>query len=134
MTLHTVFLGIGSNLGNRRRNIKLAIEKLSRLKNTKVIGVSRITNSKPAGGPAQPDFLNGAVKIKTRLPAARLLRELKNIEKDLGRRKTVRNGPRPIDLDILLYADKIIERQGLMVPHPKMFEREFVIKPLLEII
>jgi len=132
--LDTVFLGIGSNLGNRKKNIELAIEKLRALKKTKVVGISRVIRSKPAGGLAQPDFLNGAVKIKTRLSPVTLLRELKNIEKDLGRIKTVRNGPRPIDLDILLYSDRIIQRPGLMIPHPKMFEREFVLKPLLEII
>ena len=132
--MDTVFLGIGSNLGNRKKNIELAVEKLRALKKTKVVGISRVIRSKPVGGPAQPDFLNGAVKIKTRLSPVTLLRELKNIEKDLGRIETVRNGPRPIDLDILLYSDRIIQRPGLRIPHPRMFEREFVLKPLLEII
>jgi len=132
--LQTVFLGIGANLGDRRKNIKSAVERIRALKATKVVRISKIISSKPAGGPAQPDFLNGAVKIKTGLPPAKLLRELKNIEKDLGRVKTVRYGPRPIDLDILLYSHRIIQRPGLSIPHPRMFEREFVLKPLLEII
>lgn len=129
----TAFLAVGSNLGDRKRNIKLAIRKIKRLKNTKILKVSKIILSKPQGGVAQGNFLNGAISIKTKLSAARLLQALKRIEKELGRRKTVKNGPRTIDLDILLYGDRIIERNNLKIPHPRMFEREFVIKPLLEI-
>lgn len=129
----TAFLAVGSNLGDRKRNIKLVIRKIKRLKNTKILKVSKIILSKPQGGPAQGNFLNGAISIKTKLSAARLLQALKRIENELGRRKTVKNGPRTIDLDILLYGDRIIERNNLKIPHPRMFEREFVIKPLLEI-
>ena len=129
----TAFLAVGSNLGDRKRNIKLAIRKIKRLKNTKILKVSKIILSNPQGGPAQSNFLNGAISIKTKLSAARLLKGLKRIEKELGRRKTLKNGPRTIDLDILLYGDRIIERNNLKIPHPRMFEREFVIRPLLEI-
>ena len=129
----TAFLAVGSNLGDRKRNIKLAIRKIKRLKNTKILKVSKIILSKPQGGVAQGNFLNGAISIKTKLSAARLLQALKRIENELGRRKTVKNGPRTIDLDILLYGDRIIERNNLKIPHPRMFEREFVIRPLLEI-
>ena len=129
----TAFLAVGSNLGDRKRNIKLAIRKIKRLKNTKILKVSKIILSKPQGGPTQGNFLNGAISIKTKLSAVRLLKGLKRIENELGRRKTLKNGPRTIDLDILLYGDRIIERNNLKIPHPRMFEREFVIKPLLEI-
>lgn len=131
----TCYLGIGSNLGDRRKNIKLAIKKIKALKATKVIKSSNLMETKPVGGPAgQASFLNGALKIKTRLSPLILLRKLKKIEKELGRIKTVHDGPRTIDLDILLYGDRIINRKDLKIPHPKMFEREFVLKPLREII
>ncbi|MDD4953730.1 MAG: 2-amino-4-hydroxy-6-hydroxymethyldihydropteridine diphosphokinase [Candidatus Omnitrophica bacterium] len=128
------YLGIGSNLGQRRENIELAVKKINSLKSTKVIKLSGIIETKPQGGPPQPKFLNAALKIKTGLAPLTLLKKLKNIEQELGRIKTVRNGPRAIDLDILLYADKIIKRKELIVPHPRMFERDFVIRPLSEVI
>lgn len=91
--------------------------------------------SNPLGGPKhQPLFLNACLKIQTRLLPAPLLKSLKNIEKELGRKKTVRWGPRKIDLDILLYGDKIIKSKTLNIPHPRMLERTFVLKPLLEVL
>jgi len=129
------YLGIGSNVGDRRKNIRLALRKINQLKRTKVIKVSEIMETEPVGGPTgQGKFLNAAVKIKTNFPPLILLKELKKIEKEIGREKTVRYGPRTIDLDILFYGDKIINRENLKIPHPRMFEREFVIKPLSEII
>lgn len=131
----TCYLGIGSNLGNRKRQIKLAIAKINFLKETKVLKASKIIETEAFGGPCgQPKFLNGALKIKTSLSPLTLLRKLKKIERELGRKKSIRFGPRSIDLDILFYADKIIKRRELVVPHPKMFERNFVLKPLSEII
>lgn len=133
--MQTCYLGVGSNLGARRENIGSAIKKINSLKDTRVVKKSKLIETNPVGGPAgQPKFLNGALKIKTELTPLTLLKKLKEIEKGLGRAKTVRYGPRTIDLDILLYADKIIKRKGLMIPHPKMFERDFVIRPLAEII
>ena len=129
------YLGIGSNMGDRRKNIALAISKIKALDNTAIMKVSNIIETEPVGGPAaQGKFLNSALKIKTALPPLRLLKALKKIEKALGRTKTVRNGPRVIDLDILFYGDKIIKRKDLTVPHPRIFERQFVIKPLFEVI
>jgi 2-amino-4-hydroxy-6-hydroxymethyldihydropteridine diphosphokinase len=128
------YLGIGSNLGDRRKNIKRAIELLSKIKGVKIHRVSRIYETEPVGGPPQGKFLNGAIKIKTILSPEGLLKVLKNIEKKLGRVRTIRYGPRPIDLDILLYGSEIINRKDLKIPHPRMFEREFVLKPLREII
>lgn len=128
------YLGIGSNLGNRRANIKKALDYLKKTKGIKLEKKSWIYETKPIGGPHQGKFLNAAVKIQTSLSPILLLRTLKKIEKTLGRTKTVRFGPRPIDLDILLYGNKIINQKDLVIPHPRMFEREFVLKPLREII
>lgn len=129
------YIGVGSNLGDRHSNIKSAVKKIDALKDTKVVKISGIIETKAVGGPAgQPKFLNAALKIKTKLPPLSLLKKLKNIEKELARRKTVRFGPRTIDLDILFYGDKIIDKETLKIPHPRIFEREFVIKPLLEVI
>jgi len=128
------YLGIGSNLGNRRNNIKKALDYLAKTKGIKIEKTSRIYETEPVGGPAQRKFLNAAIKIKTSLTPQLFLKIIKKIEKDLGRRKTVRFGPREIDLDILLYGNKIIKRRDLTIPHPRMFEREFVLKPLREIV
>lgn len=131
----TVFLGIGSNLGARRRNIKLAIKKINSLEGTKTIKLSKIIETKAMGGPAnQPKYLNAALKIETVLTPSLLLRGLKKIELELGRKKAVRWGPRIIDLDILFYADKVINTKTLKIPHPRICERDFVLKPLAEII
>ena len=129
------YLGIGSNLGERSKNIKSAISKISALKDTKVIKISKVIETDPVGGPAnQKKFLNAALKIETKFSPALLLEKLKKIETELGRIKTVRNGPRIIDLDILFYGGKIITKKNLTIPHPRMIEREFVIRPLLEVI
>ncbi len=131
----TCYIGIGSNLGDRQRIIKSAVKKIKALKDTRVIKASRLIETKPVGGPAgQSKFLNGVLKIKTNFPPKRLLKKLKIIEQELGRIRTIRNGPRTIDLDILFYGDRVINTKELIVPHPRMFEREFVMKPLLEIV
>ena len=131
----TCYLGIGSNLGNRSKNIRLAIQKIKALKNTKLLKISGIIETKPMGGPRnQNRFLNAAIKIKTNLTPSLLLKKLKKIETELDRAKTIRYGPRTIDLDILFYGYKIINRKDLKIPHPKVFKREFVKMPLLEII
>jgi len=120
-------------MGERRSNINLALCLLRKSRKVQISKVSRIIESKPQGGPQQGDYLNGAVKIKTSLGPYALLRFLKSIERKMGRKKSVRFGPRIIDLDILLYGDKIITSKTLMVPHPRMFERAFVMGPLREI-
>lgn len=128
----TVFLGIGSNLGDRRQNIEKAIECLKNTKGVVVSKVSRLKETKPQNAPG-PDYLNGVAKIEALDSPRDLLIKLQECEKELGRRRTFRNAPRIIDLDILLYDEKIIDEPGLIVPHPRMFERDFVIEPLLEI-
>jgi len=122
-------------LGNRKKNIGQAIRKINLLKDTKVLKQSSIVETDPVGGPRnQPKFLNASLKISTILSPLKLLKKLKIIEKEMGRVKSVRNGPRVIDLDILLYGDKVISKKNLIVPHPRMFARDFVVKPLTEII
>lgn len=129
------YLGVGTNLGKRRKNINLAIKKINVLEDSKVLKISRIIQTKPQGGPlGQPKFLNAVLKIRTKFSPVRLLKKIKTIEKEMGRVKAARFGPRTIDLDILLYGDRIIKQKGLEIPHPRMVKRYFVIKPLLEVI
>jgi len=127
------YIGLGSNLGDRLVNINKAIEYLKENQDITVEKVSSIIETEPQGGPPQGKFLNAVVKIKTSLAPQDLLRFLQDIEAKLGRTRLIRNGPRTIDLDILLYDNKVIDEPNLEVPHPRMFERDFVLKPLLEI-
>jgi 2-amino-4-hydroxy-6-hydroxymethyldihydropteridine diphosphokinase len=133
MIMAIVYLGIGSNLGNRRENIETAVTCLTETGIT-VLKISTIVETDPVGGPSgQGMFLNGVLKVETRLSPRKLLDRLKSIERQLGRVKTVPNGPRPIDLDILLYDRLELQTPRLTVPHPRMFERDFVMRPLSEI-
>ncbi len=129
------YLGVGANLGNRRKNIKLAVKMINALQNTRVLKESRIIKTSPVGGPCgQPDFLNVALKIETGFSPLNLLRKLKKIERDLGRARSSRFGPRIIDLDILLYGEKTVRSKVLTIPHARMFSRDFVTGPLLEVL
>ncbi|MEI8350007.1 MAG: 2-amino-4-hydroxy-6-hydroxymethyldihydropteridine diphosphokinase [Candidatus Omnitrophota bacterium] len=128
-----VFIGVGSNIEDRRTYIHQAIEYLRKTAGIEVEKISSVIETKPQGGPPQPDYLNAVIKIKTGLEAKALLGILQGIETLLGRKRAVQNGPRTIDLDILLYGDEIIRQVGLEVPHPRMFEREFVMRSLSEI-
>lgn len=127
------YIGIGSNLGDRRKYIESAIQRLKETKGIEVRKVSSIYETDPVGGPIQGKYLNGAIEIETELGPRELLARLLNIETLLGRKRTVKNGPRTIDLDILLFGDKKIDEPGLEIPHPRMAGREFVMKPLKEI-
>lgn len=129
-----VYIGIGSNLGDKRKNIEKALNQLKKAEGFKVKRISSFYGTDPVGGPPQGKFLNGVIKAETKLSPYHLLKELKAVEKYLGRLKTVRNGPRIIDLDILLYGDKKIKTKRLTIPHPRMGSREFVLRPLKEII
>ena len=128
-----VFIGVGSNLGDRNANIKKAIDCLRDNPAIIVKKISSIIETDPVGGISQPKFLNGVIKIETSLLPRELLFILQDIERGLGRVRAEKNGPRIIDLDILLFGDKIIDEADLKIPHPLMFERDFVMKPLLEI-
>ncbi|MCK4881603.1 MAG: 2-amino-4-hydroxy-6-hydroxymethyldihydropteridine diphosphokinase [Candidatus Omnitrophica bacterium] len=129
----TVYIGIGSNLGNRKKNIEDAIVSL-RKNRIRVLKRSTIIETDPIGGPPnQGKFLNGVLKIQTQLAPQKLLHLLKQIERELGRKKTILNGPRSIDLDILLYDHLKLQTPQLTLPHPRMFKRHFVMNPLKEI-
>jgi 2-amino-4-hydroxy-6-hydroxymethyldihydropteridine diphosphokinase len=127
------YIGLGSNLGDRQNNINTAVRKMKSLERTKVYKVSKIIETSPVGGPAQGPYLNAVVEIETDLDPYRLLAGLRDIETALGRVRTVANGPRTIDLDILIYGDIYMEEDALCIPHPRMLEREFVLLPLQEI-
>lgn len=127
------YIGLGSNLGDRKKNIKSAIGKINQLEKTKVMKISSVIETLPVGGPKQGKFLNAAIEIKTGLSPRELLVCLQRIEYELGRKRAVKNGPRTIDLDILLFDDKKINDEDLIVPHQRIKEREFVLMPLKEV-
>lgn len=128
-----VFIGLGSNLGDREKNIKEAIRLLESNPKIKIEKISSLIETEPQGCPPQPNYLNGIIKIKTSLYPEELLYFLQEIENKLGRKRLIKNGPRTIDLDILLYGEEELNKDNLKVPHPRMFKRDFVLKPLLEI-
>lgn len=126
-----VFLALGSNLGDRAANLEAAIAALA--PDVEVLARSPVYESEPKYVTDQPPFLNMALRGETGLDAAALLRRLKGIEAALGRTPTVRYGPRVIDLDIVFYGDEIVDAPDLVVPHPAMAERAFVLRPLADI-
>ena len=128
------YISLGSNMGNKKENLEKAISELSQVKDTFVTKKSEIIETEPFGYKEQDDFLNACVGIKTLLPARELLKELLAIEKRMGRERKIKWGPRIIDLDIIFYGKEVIEEEDLIVPHPYMEYREFVLKPLEEII
>jgi len=128
----TVYLGLGSNLGNREANLRDALRGLWRM--GRVEAVSSLYETEPVGGPEQPPFLNAACRFEIGLEPRPLLRFLQGLEHELGRRpEGERWGPRPIDLDVLLYEDRLLDEGDLVVPHPRLAERPFVLVPLAEI-
>lgn len=128
---HTVYLALGSNLGNRREHLLAALERLRAI--ITIQAISSIYETEPVGYLDQPHFLNLVCAGKTRLSAQELLQASKEIEITLGRQPSFRNAPRPIDIDILLYDNAQIHQNNLVVPHPRMKERAFVLVPLAEI-
>ncbi|MBN1809105.1 MAG: 2-amino-4-hydroxy-6-hydroxymethyldihydropteridine diphosphokinase [Planctomycetes bacterium] len=129
-----IFIGLGANLGDREANIRSALDLLDRHNAIEVVSVSTLIETDPVGGPeGQPAFLNGAAGIDTQLPAGSLLNEMQAVEKKLGRTRGVPWGPRIIDLDLLLYGEDVIDEFNVKVPHPRMHERLFVLRPLAEI-
>jgi len=130
--MNTVYLAFGSNLGDRRDNIIKAIETLNR-NAIYVRRCSSLIETDPVGGPAQGKYLNAVARAETALAPETLLITLKNIETQLGRTEAVRNGPRIIDIDILLYNEQNIKIDRLTIPHPRMLQRAFVMDPLKEI-
>jgi 2-amino-4-hydroxy-6-hydroxymethyldihydropteridine diphosphokinase len=129
----TVFIALGSNLADPAAQIRSALRELARLPETRLVRTSSLYRNPPAGGPAQPDYVNAVAEIETGIDAHALLDRLLEIERAHGRVRDAPNGPRTLDLDIALYGDEIIREPGLAVPHPRMLERAFVLAPLAEI-
>lgn len=130
---HQAFVAIGSNLGQREDFIALGLKGLEGCRDCMVEQVSEIIATKPYGVEAQPDFLNGMVKIRTLLSPMELLEELHRIEQQAGRERTVRWGPRTLDLDIIFYDNWVVDTEELQIPHIDMHNRAFVLKPLAEL-
>jgi len=129
----TCYIGIGSNLGDRAGYIDKAIDALRIPKKIRVARVSTIYETDPVSDMPQGAYLNGVIEIETGLSARALLKELINIETSLGRVRTARNAPRTIDLDILYFGNEKICEKDLTIPHPRIMEREFVLKGLREL-
>jgi 2-amino-4-hydroxy-6-hydroxymethyldihydropteridine diphosphokinase len=129
------FVGLGSNLGDREATLRAAVGRLRRLAWTEVRGVSRFRDTEPVGYLDQPRFLNGAVEIETTFSPQALLAALLELERAFGRDRTTSppQGPRTLDLDLLLYDEDTIAEPGLQVPHPRLHERRFVLEPLAEL-
>ena len=128
-----VYLGLGSNLGDRASNIARCLELLEDLSSSSSRTVSALYETSPKGFEDQPPFLNAACRMWTTLDPFQLLAGLATIEVSLGRRRLFPNGPRELDIDILIYGRTVLETRSLTIPHPRMVERAFVLAPLAEI-
>jgi 2-amino-4-hydroxy-6-hydroxymethyldihydropteridine diphosphokinase len=130
-----VYVGLGSNLGDREETIRGAVAALGREPGIEVAAVSALIDTTPVGVGDQPRFLNGVAALETEVPARALLDVLLAVERRFGRRREASDphGPRTLDLDLLLYGDAVIDEPGLRVPHPRLHEREFVLGPLAEL-
>jgi 2-amino-4-hydroxy-6-hydroxymethyldihydropteridine diphosphokinase len=122
------YVGVGANLGDREGTIRAALAALPG-----VVAVSELRETEPVGVVDQPPFLNGAAALETELPVRELLDVLLEVERELGRERRERWGPRTIDLDLLLYGGETIDEPGLTVPHPRLHERRFALEPLLDL-
>ena len=133
MTLTPAFVALGANLGNPAQQVAAGVEALAMLPNTRLAAVSPFYRSAPVGYAGQPHFVNAVAKIETALAPRELLDALLAIERNFGRIRDVKNGPRTLDLDIALYGDSQVSEPGLEIPHPRMRERAFVLVPLADI-
>ena len=130
--MSTVYIALGANLGNRQANLRMALRAMTRM--ARVRAVSALYESEPERDPAQPAYYNAVCRIETGLEPPALLRFLKGLEYEIGRRPTTAAGaPRPIDLDVLLFDDRVVDSEDLVIPHPRMAARPFVMHPLAEI-
>jgi 2-amino-4-hydroxy-6-hydroxymethyldihydropteridine diphosphokinase len=132
-TARRAYLGIGSNLGDRVGHLQLAVDQLAVASGVTVVDVSPVYETAPVGGPEQPDYLNAVVAVDTICSPRELLELAHRIETDAERVRTVRWGPRTLDVDVLLVGDERVEDPDLTVPHPRMTERSFVMVPLADL-
>ncbi len=131
--VNRAFIGLGSNLDDPRQQVLAAFHELDTLPDTHLAARSSLYRSAPLGFAEQPDFINAVAEIRTRLSPRELLQALLGIEHRRGRLRTFSNAPRVLDLDMLLYDGQVMHEDGLTVPHPRIRERAFVLRPLLEI-
>lgn len=131
--MSTVVLGLGSNLGDKRKNLNTAVHALSLLPGTKITAVSGIYQTKPVGFDEQDDFLNAAICIETNLSPHAVLGACLGIEASMGRVRLHKNGPRVIDIDVLIYESYFSDSFELTLPHPRIKERAFVMVPMLDL-
>ena len=131
--IHLAYIGFGSNIGDRLAHIQNAIHTLSKTEGIIQQKISSVYKTDPVGYEAQAQFLNGVAAIQTSLSPISLLNTLKDIETEVGRQHRIRWGPREIDLDILIYGDLCLQTEKLVIPHPEMHLRGFVLVPLAEI-
>ena len=127
------YVGVGSNLDQPASHVRRALDEMGAIRGTQLQAKSSLYRSAPMGYAAQPDFVNAVAALETTLSSGDLLRELQAIEKRHGRERSFANAPRTLDLDLLLFGNERIAAQDLVVPHPRMHERAFVLKPLLEV-
>ena len=127
------YLGVGTNIGDRMKNLQDSIDALNLLPLTKVTDVSKVYETDPVGYDNQDDFLNIVVEVETELNPDNLLGACLGIESGLGRIRIIKNGPRIIDVDLLLYENETRNTKTLILPHPRMMERNFVLKPLMDL-
>jgi 2-amino-4-hydroxy-6-hydroxymethyldihydropteridine diphosphokinase len=127
------YVGLGANVGPREVTLLRAVELLGEADGVDVLAVSQLRETEPVGVVDQPAFLNGAVQIETTLEPRALLELLLRIERELGRVREERWGPRTVDLDLLVYGDETVDEPGLRVPHPRLHERRFALEPLAEL-
>ncbi|HTQ74139.1 MAG TPA: 2-amino-4-hydroxy-6-hydroxymethyldihydropteridine diphosphokinase [Burkholderiales bacterium] len=127
------YIGLGANLGEPESQVRRAIAALGSLPRTRLLASSSLYRSAPVEVGAQPDFVNAVARVETELAPRELLEELITLEARFGRERPFPGAPRTLDLDLLLYGDRTVEEPGLVVPHPRMHERAFVLLPLAEI-
>lgn len=130
---HDAYIGLGSNLDDPVAQIRTALEALNRIASTRVVRQSSLYRTAPVGYADQPDFVNAVARVATGLAPRALLHELLELERGRGRIRAIPNGPRTLDMDLLLFDDECIAQDGLVVPHPRVHERAFVLVPLFEI-
>ena len=128
-----VFLGLGSNVGDRLQHLQSATDQLVKLRHTTIQNISSVYETEPVGKKDQSEFFNAAAELETTLPVHELLAELKGIEGKVGRKDSIRWGPREIDIDILYYDDLILNDDSVHVPHAEISNRRFVLIPLMQI-
>ena len=134
MTEHVrAVIALGSNVGDPEQQVKSAFDEIATLPSTRLLAKSRLHRTAPVGYADQPDFVNACALVETSLAPRALLDNLLDLERRHGRVRSIRNGPRTLDLDIVLYGESTVDEPGLTIPHPRAHERAFVLEPMVEV-